>query len=324
MWSQGKSSIQKWLPALAASMFIFAASLLGGYQLLRMTPELKAAAHRENSAASDEEDAKKANGMAEPKNIPFLGPPSDDSAMEKADGGAEPARQMDGSEKPWWRNSRRRAVSSEPPEAEPKAEPQAEAEKPQPPPAAVMKPDTEPKPPPPGNAEPPLASADRKDADEEPDSANKGEFTPPPPKKMEWGTGYKSWPAVSGFVSTRFHGERIVQTYIFPLEAVKIFNENAKNARMRNKNGFQRFPPGTIIAQKSWARNTLGGPGEEGPLFLMRKEPSGYDTDNGDWQYVLASKDFSIIGEGRSAQVISCKQCHGSVKNRDYVFASQF
>ena len=308
MWSQGKSRIHKWLSGLAALAFILAASFLGGNQLLQMAPVLKAASHGENSGASDSEAP-----ASEPK-------PLDAPVVKKADTMAEPAKQPDKKEKPWWKKSRRRAVSSEPPEPEPKPEP----EKVEPPLAAETKPETGPKPPPGDSAEPPPAAPSRQDADADPSPAEKVDFTPPPPKKMEWGTGYKSWPAVSGFVSTRFHGQRIVQTYIFPVEAVKIFNENAKNARMRKKEGFRRFPPGTIIAQKSWARNTLGGPGEEGPVFLMRKEPSGYDADNGDWQYALASKDFNIIGEGRSAQVSPCKQCHGSVKSRDYVFASQF
>ncbi len=332
MWSQGKSRIQKWLSALVASAFISAASLLGGYQLLLMAPELRAASHGEDSTASDPEapagkprppDApavKKANGMAEPARQPDKDPPPDAPVAKKADGMAEPVKKTDKTEIPWWKKSRRRAVSSEPPIAEPKPEP----EKTEPLLAAETKPETGAKPPPADRTEPPPAAAPGQDADPEPPPAKKVDFTPPPPKKMDWGTGYKSWPAVSGFVSTRFHGERIVQTYIFPVEAVKIFNENARSARLRKKEGFRRFPPGTIIAQKSWARNTLGGPGKEGPMFFMRKEPSGYDADNGDWQYVLASKDFNIIGEGRSAQVIPCKQCHGSVKNRDYVFASQF
>ncbi|MCH8885518.1 MAG: cytochrome P460 family protein [SAR324 cluster bacterium] len=332
MWSQGKSNIQKRLPALAASAFISAALLLGGYQLLPMTPELKAASHGEDSAASESEtpaskppspDApavKKAGGMAEKAMEPDKGAPPDAPSVKKADGMAEPAMQPGKTGKPWWKKGRRQAVSSEPPQAEPKPE----AEKTEPLLAAETKTETGPEPPPAERTGEPPAASSRKDADAEPPPAKKVDFIPPPPKKMEWGTGYKSWPAVSGFVSTRFHGGRIVQTYIFPMEAVKIFNENAKNARMRKKEGFRRFPPGTIIAQKTWARNTLGGPGEEGPMFLMRKEPRGYDTDNGDWQYVLASKDFNIIGEGRSAQVVPCKQCHGSVKNRDYVFASEF
>lgn len=308
MRSQGKSSIQKWFPALAVSAVILAVPLLGGYRFLLTAPELKAASHGKESATSDPEAP-----AGEPA-------PPDAAVMKKADGEAKPAMKPVKTERPWWKKSRRRAVASEPPEAEPKPEP----EQTEPPLAVETKSRTGPNPPPADGAGPAPAAPSRQDKDAEPPPVQKVDFAPPPPKKLEWGTGYRSWPAVSGFVTTRFHGGRIVQTYIFPAEAVNVFNENSRNARMRKKDGFRRFPPGTVIVQRTWARNTLGGAGEEGPLFMMRKEPSGYDADNGDWQYVLASKDFNIIGEGRSAQVVPCQQCHGSVKNRDYVFASQF
>jgi hypothetical protein len=59
-----------------------------------------------------------------------------------------------------------------------------------------------------------------------------------------------------------------------------------------------------------------------GPVFFMRKELPGYDSEGGDWRYAATDPALRItIGEGHAGPVQFCKECHSSVKGRGFVFA---
>jgi len=59
-----------------------------------------------------------------------------------------------------------------------------------------------------------------------------------------------------------------------------------------------------------------------GPVFLMKKEPPGYDGRGGDWRYAATDPALRVsIGEGRDGPVGFCKECHATAQTRDFVFA---
>ena len=143
-------------------------------------------------------------------------------------------------------------------------------------------------------------------------------------KKLEWGQNYRTWEVVTGYVTSPSHGNRVVQTFINSPAAAEIFRKNAMLVRERKNKGFRPYPPGTQIVQESWTPDPAGGPGSQGPIFLMRKFGEGESAAVGQWHYALTRADFSLIGQGNSGQVSFCKQCHGRAESRDFIFATEF
>ena len=141
--------------------------------------------------------------------------------------------------------------------------------------------------------------------------------------KIAWGRDFKTWDVVTGYVVSNSHGNRLVQTYVYPSEAARIYKHNAEQARLRKTEGFQDFPVGTQIVQESWLRNDLGGPGQAGPVFFMRKERAGYDPSGHDWHYGFTRNDLALIGEGHEGKLGFCKECHTRAERRDFVFATE-
>jgi Cytochrome P460 len=140
--------------------------------------------------------------------------------------------------------------------------------------------------------------------------------------KIEWGRDFHTWKPVTGFVISNSHGNRLVQTYIDPPEAARVYKHNAELSRLRKTEGYEPYPPGTRIMQESWLRNDSGGPGKPGPLFFMRKEAAGYDASGGDWEYGFTQTDLALVGEGHDGKMGFCKECHTRADKRDFVFAT--
>jgi hypothetical protein len=141
--------------------------------------------------------------------------------------------------------------------------------------------------------------------------------------KIDWGRDFKTWDAVTGYVLSNSHGNRLVQTYIDPPEAVRVYKHNAELARLRKTAGFLPYPAGTRIVQESWLRNDVGGPGAPGPVFFMRKEDAGYDPAGGNWHYGFTRNDLALIGEGHEGKMEFCKACHARANQRDHVYATE-
>jgi Cytochrome P460 len=141
--------------------------------------------------------------------------------------------------------------------------------------------------------------------------------------KIEWGRDFHTWDVATGYVISASHGNRLVQTYIYPPEATRVFRHNSELALLHKMEGYEAYPVGTQIVQESWLRNDLGGPGAPGPVFLMRKESPGYDPAGGDWRYGFTRDDLSLIGDGHEGKMQTCKECHARAKPRDYVYGTE-
>jgi len=135
--------------------------------------------------------------------------------------------------------------------------------------------------------------------------------------KIGWAREFKTWDATTGYVLSNSHGNRLVQTYIYPPEAVRVYKHNAELARLRKAEGYLPYPDGTEIAQESWLRNELGGPGQAGPVFFMRKEPGDH------WHFGFTRDDLSLIGEGTGGKMQFCQECHSRATRRDSVYATE-
>ena len=139
---------------------------------------------------------------------------------------------------------------------------------------------------------------------------------------LAWGSDYRNWRQVSGFVLSPAHGNRLVVVYASPAEAAKVFLSNAERVRLRQNPPFKAYPPGTMIAMETWLRTQNGMPGKPGPLFFMRKEP-GYDPQGGDWEYGFTRRDMSIIGTGNTGNMAFCQECHRQAGARDFIWATR-
>ncbi|HSE23768.1 MAG TPA: cytochrome P460 family protein [Pyrinomonadaceae bacterium] len=75
-----------------------------------------------------------------------------------------------------------------------------------------------------------------------------------------------------------------------------------------------RFPVGTVIVKEKLPNKDATA---AELLTVMRKRERGYDSKNGDWEYLM------LDGPGRDIQdavkVESCQSCHMAYKQQDYV-----
>jgi hypothetical protein len=156
-----------------------------------------------------------------------------------------------------------------------------------------------------------------------PDAARAGLSASGAGQRIDGAEAFQNWSAVTGYVFSPPHGNRLVRTFIDPPAAAEIYKKNAELARLRKASGFKPYPPGTRILQQSWLRNEQGGAGKPGPLFLMRKEQPGYDPDGADWHYGFAASDKRLIGEGHDGKMQFCEDCHAQANRRDFVYATE-
>ena len=76
------------------------------------------------------------------------------------------------------------------------------------------------------------------------------------------------------------------------------------------------FPAGTIIVKDTYYADKGGSRGRRWNITVMRKRESGYDSDNGDWEYVTAGPRGGVRFQGIRSL---CIDCH-SAAEKDYVF----
>lgn len=76
------------------------------------------------------------------------------------------------------------------------------------------------------------------------------------------------------------------------------------------------YPEGTIIVKESYADNK-GSKGELSNLTVMVKRESGYSSDYGDWEFIMAEPDGTITRQGRLSM---CIQCHAKGQDKDFTF----
>ena len=103
------------------------------------------------------------------------------------------------------------------------------------------------------------------------------------------------------------HKDKYIRVYV---------NDFGRDAMFQRVN--PRFPVGSIIVKEK-----LPDEKSEEPEFytIMVKRESGFDPDNGNWQYLTMDKTKSKIEEpGIDDQKVSCQYCHMEYKVRsDYV-----
>jgi hypothetical protein len=141
--------------------------------------------------------------------------------------------------------------------------------------------------------------------------------------KLTIGADYLSgsFEKTTGYVPSASHGDRLVVTWVYPAAAAKAYRANAAKVRAKQTSGMQAFPAGTVIVKESFVKQANGSPGSRGPIFVMKKEATGYDPSGGDWRYSMAQPDMRLIGEGFTGPVAFCKACHATMKDQDFVFA---
>lgn len=77
------------------------------------------------------------------------------------------------------------------------------------------------------------------------------------------------------------------------------------------------FREGTIIVKEAFAESD-GDKGDLTAVTVMVKREDGFDSGNGNGEYVNASADLKIRGQGA---IRSCIVCHAQAEN-EYIFAN--
>ena len=131
---------------------------------------------------------------------------------------------------------------------------------------------------------------------------------------------YKSWKAISdepqagdmtGALGMAHQGEKGWRM----VYVNKIANKSMKS-------GKYPFAVGSIIVKESYP-DADGAPGDLAALTIMVKRGSGYDSEDGNWEYLMTMPNFMVAEmEGMKVQgkVGMCIGCH-SAADHDYVFS---
>ena len=77
------------------------------------------------------------------------------------------------------------------------------------------------------------------------------------------------------------------------------------------------YPQGTVVVKESYKRGSSGGKGDLAALTVMVKREAGYDPENGDWEYAMATPAMKIQAQGKLGM---CINCHAAAFDDDYVF----
>lgn len=139
--------------------------------------------------------------------------------------------------------------------------------------------------------------------------------------KFTWGADYAKWTLASGFVLGNSHGAGYYRVYGNNREAADVYRYNGERLRYRDGEGSQTFPVGAIIAMETFDGTTEKKVGPKGPIFFMRKEAAGYDTEGGDWRYGMMDLQGNALADGKAGHATECRKCHAQAASRDFVFA---
>ncbi len=130
---------------------------------------------------------------------------------------------------------------------------------------------------------------------------------------LDYTSRYRSWRRYNTVpYRSAQHGERYVNNYA---------NEAGKSYRHFEASGDMSV--GAILIKDSFAV-TKRGDVFSGPLFVMEKMPSGFNTASRDWRYVMIMPDGSLFGSTKgegSERVEFCIACHKLVdQENDHMF----
>ena len=69
--------------------------------------------------------------------------------------------------------------------------------------------------------------------------------------------------------------------------------------------------------KESFKRGSSGGKGDLASLTMMVKREDGYDAENNNWEYIMATQAMKVQSQGKLGM---CINCHAAAVSNDYVF----
>jgi hypothetical protein len=136
------------------------------------------------------------------------------------------------------------------------------------------------------------------------------------------GIDYASWPAVTP-QPIRVPKEAFVRCRPTPQQtergphfapAVKVYANSVALSAIRSA-PTQAMPVGSVVVKEKWWDEKAAQPSA---YAAMVKREAGYDSDNGDWEYVFVQLDGR--NEVQRGRIKSCIACHQGAAPQDYLF----
>ncbi|NKI17802.1 cytochrome P460 family protein [Spongiibacter sp. KMU-166] len=141
-----------------------------------------------------------------------------------------------------------------------------------------------------------------------------------------------SWARLSGFEYSGLHWNQFI--ILYSNIGQEVYKENYLQYITwfedpdddDNTPEYSSYPEGTVILKENFA-SKQGKPNAAISVTAMIKKPAGYDSANGDWEYLQFGPDGTVLLQGAASKPYveqQCGACHRSVADRDYVFAHVF
>jgi len=127
-------------------------------------------------------------------------------------------------------------------------------------------------------------------------------------------TGYASWPKVNSETITGDATGVLGKAH----EGSDGFREvyaNAVAQRVSSGSADLPYPLGSIIVKEAY-KNAGGSKGDMTSITVMVKREDGYDTENGNWEYLMLTPAMKVQNQGLLG---GCISCHAAADN-DWVF----
>ncbi|MCW3052217.1 MAG: hypothetical protein JWN14_1387 [Chthonomonadales bacterium] len=128
------------------------------------------------------------------------------------------------------------------------------------------------------------------------------------PKPVRFTAGPAGLCAMANSQMLSPHRDKFITVYVNPV---------AKKAMLEDRN--PKFPVGTVLVKEKCSTATSKTPEL---MTVMRKHEAGYDTKNGDWEYLVlegASGKVQVQGD-----VTKCQGCHRQQGFNDFVFRTPY
>jgi hypothetical protein len=104
------------------------------------------------------------------------------------------------------------------------------------------------------------------------------------------------------------HRDKFITVYVNPMGRKAMLQERAP-----------AFPVGAMIVKEKYTTTQSRTPEL---MTAMRKRTPGYDSNNGDWEYlVLEGKTGKVQEQGH---LTKCQECHHQVGSTDFVFRTPY
>lgn len=137
-----------------------------------------------------------------------------------------------------------------------------------------------------------------------------------------------SWKRVTGFELSGLHWNQFIVVYtnlgdkVYRqnyLTYIQAYEEDAEEDAV-----YATYPEKTIFIKENYS-GAKGHPDTPLTLTTMIKREAGYDTENGNWEYIQSLPNGKIIMQGKASdpQINQmCGSCHINMSSRDYIFSS--